>query len=63
MSVLASEFEGTLYAIERVTPSGEIKFAPIYMPGSGPHDRVPIAAIRSVIALLDLDDDTFEVRH
>jgi hypothetical protein len=60
---VASEWEGTLYSIERTDPElGEL-FATIFMAENGPLDRVPFAVIRQVCEGVNLPPDIFEVQH
>jgi len=63
MSVLTTEFEGTTYAIVRGSDGSEPIVAVIFMPGSAPHDWVPLDVIRSVCTNLGLGPDIFKVKH
>jgi hypothetical protein len=60
--VLTSEFEGTTFAIRRVTLDGP-KVAVVFIWGNGPTDRVPFDVIRSICADLDLTEDMFGIEH
>jgi hypothetical protein len=57
--VFDSEFEGTLFKVERAG------FMPalFFMSGSADHDRVSLNAVRSVCSQLDIPEDIFGIQH
>jgi hypothetical protein len=63
VSILASEWEGITYAIERQSETGERLLAVIFLSNTAPTDRVPFDAIRSVCANLGLGPDIFESKQ
>jgi hypothetical protein len=61
--VIASDFEGTLYELQRDLPDGTTKYAVFFLAGSGPTDRIPFNVIRSVCTDLELGPEIAEAQH